>query len=77
MSSDKMADNLLNTMKAEVVKVFKVYDGSNRVIEQYEAVANAVNNAPCIKTTYTYVGATNQVEKMKEERGIWLSSYDI
>jgi len=77
MIPDSKADTLLNVLKAEAVKVYKVYDGSDRVITQYEAVANAANNAPCLVSTYTYVGASNRVEKMKEEVGVWLSSYDI
>ncbi len=77
MSSDSNIDQILNTLKNEVVKVFKVYDGSDRLITQYEAVANAADQAPCLKTEYTYIGATTKVEKMKESQGVWLAAYDI
>jgi hypothetical protein len=77
MSSDQIADSILTSLKNEVVKVFKVYDGSDRLIEQYEALANAPDQAPCLKTEYTYIGATTKVEKMKESRGVWLAAYDI
>jgi hypothetical protein len=77
MSSDTAGDQLLNTLKNEIVKVFKVYDGSDRLIEQYEALANAAANAPCLKTEYTYIGATTKVEKMKESIGVWLAAYEI
>ena len=77
MVSDSKGDQILNSLKNEIVKVFKVYDGSDRLIEQYEALANTVANGPCLKTDYTYVGATTRVEKMKESIGVWLASYEI
>ena len=77
MSSDTTADELLRTLSKEVVKVFKVYDGSDRLITQYEAMANAIDQAVCLKTEYTYVGATTRVEKMNESLGVWLLAYDI
>jgi len=77
MSSDTQADELLRTLAKEVVKVFKIYDGSDRLITQYEAVANAADNAVCLKTEYTYIGATTKVEKMKESLSVWLAAYNI
>jgi len=77
MSSDTQADELLRTLSKEVVKVFKIYDGSDRLITQYEAVANADDNAVCLKTEYTYIGATTKVEKMKESLSVWLAAYNI
>lgn len=77
MSSDSNVDKILQNLKEEIVKVFKVYDGSDRLITQYEAVANAVDQSPCLKTDYTYIGATTKVEKMRESQGIWLAAYDI
>ena len=77
MTPDTKTDNLLNALKVEAVKVYKVYDGSDRVITMYEAVANAADQSPCLVSTYTYVGASNRVEKMKEVIGVWLVAYDI
>ena len=77
MASDTPADEMLNALGREVVKLFKVYDGSDRLITQYEAVANAIDGQPCLKTTYTYIGATTKVEKMKEALDTWLAAYDI
>ena len=77
MASDTTADELLQALGREVLKIKRFYDGFDRVSEQYEAFANAENNAKCLKTEYTYVGATTNLDKMKESIGIWLSSYDI
>jgi hypothetical protein len=77
MSSDSKGDDLLGSLKNEIVKVKKVYDGSDRLVTQYEALANTVANGPCLETTYTYVGATTRVDKMREAVGVWLAAYDI
>lgn len=77
MTSDSNGDAILESLKKEIVKVFKVYDGSDRLSEQYEALANTADNGPCLKTDYTYVGATTRVEKMRESVGIWLAAYNI
>lgn len=74
---DSKADQILNTLKNEVVKVHHVYDGSNRLIERYEALANASDGAPCLKTTYTYDGASTRVVGMKEAQSTWSSVWDI
>lgn len=75
--SDSNIDELLNALSKEVVKIYRVYDGSDRLITQYEALANTLNNEPCLKTEYTYVGATTLVEKMKESISVWLTAYEI
>lgn len=77
MSQDTNADELLRTLGKEVIKVYRVYDGSNRLTEQYEALANTINGGPALKTEYTYVGATTDVEKMKESLTTWNSAWDI
>jgi len=77
MSNDTNADELLRTLGKEVVKLFRVYDGSDRVIESYEALANAVNGGPALKTEYTYIGVTTNVEKLKESLTAWNSAWDI
>lgn len=77
MSQDSNADELLRTLGKEVIKVHRVYDGSDRVIEQYEALANAIHGGPALRTDYTYVGATTNVENMKESLSTWDSAWDI
>ncbi len=74
---DTKADEALTVLKGEAMKSFSVYDGSDRLITRYEAVSNALDQAPCLKTTYTYIGASTRVEKSKEEIGVWLTAYDI
>lgn len=61
----------------EYVKSYSVYDGSSRLIELYEARSNAAHGAYCLKTRYTYVGATSQIQASIEEPATWDSSWDI
>lgn len=77
MAQDSGADELLRALGKEILKLFRVYDGSSRCIESYEAFANAENGAPALKTTYTYDGVTTNVLKMKEEMSAWSSAWDI
>ena len=77
MSTDTQADELLVTLGREVLKVYRVYDGSDRLTEQYEALANAIHGGPALKTEYVYDGATTKVLKMKESLTTWDSSWDI
>lgn len=77
MAQDSNADELLKTLGREIIKVHRVYDGSDRLTENYEALANTIDNGPALKTTYTYVGATTNVENMKEELSTWDSAWDI
>jgi len=74
---DTAADQLLESLSTNVVKTKTIYDGSNRAITRYEAVANANNGQACIKTSYTYVGATTQIDATKEEMDVWQSAWDI
>ena len=77
MSNDSEADLLLQALGKEIMKVKRIYDGSNRVITQYDAFANALNGAVCLRTDYVYVGITTNVDKMKESLDVWSSAYDI
>lgn len=67
----------LRTNQREYIKSYITYDGSDRMSVVYEAKANAVHGTPCMKTTYTYVGSTARIQKMKEEAATWDSTYDI
>lgn len=77
MVSDTKADEVLQTLMREVVKVYRTYDGSDRVTAEYEAVANAADGQPCLKTEYTYTGARTTPDKMKESLDVWSAAYDI
>jgi len=77
MSSDINADELLIALSREVVKIFRVYDGSDRLITSYETFANSLDGGIALKTEFTYIGATNKLEKMKESISTWLAAYEI
>lgn len=77
MASDTDLDELLRTLEKEGVKIKCLYDGSNRLEFRYEAVANAVDGAPCLKTQFTYVGATTDVDQMQESIDVWDETWDI
>ena len=77
MAQDSSADELLQALGKEILKVYRVYDGSNRCTESYEAFANAVNGGPCLKTEYVYDGATTNVVKLLESMAVWSSAWDI
>lgn len=77
--SDQEPDNILQSLFRETVKVKRFYDANTppRCIQQFEAPQNAINNGPCLLTTYTYVGITTNVDAMKETESQWNSSWDI
>ena len=77
MASDTPADLILEALGREIMKVKRFYDGSSRVTSQYEAFANAIDGQPCIRTDYTYVGATTNVDAMKESMSTWQAAWDI
>lgn len=77
MAADSKTDEILRAHMSEAIKVYRVYDVSDRLVTEYEAVANAIHGSPCLVTTYTYVSTSTRVEKMKEVIGTWSSSYDI
>lgn len=70
-------NRLLKSTVGEYFKAWNVYDGSNRLIERYEAPLATGNGDPCLKTTITYVGASRNVQAQKEEEAPWNSSWDI
>lgn len=77
MSSDTDVDIFLQSLNSNAVKSKSFYDGSNRVITRYETVTNAVHGQPCLRTDYTYVGATPNVDASKESMATWDSAWDI
>ena len=68
---------LLKSLGLELTKEHQVYDGSNRVIEFYQAVTGATNGEPCLRIDYTYDGATSRIVGRKETEVTWNSAWDI
>lgn len=66
--------DLLKPHQNEAVKMYIVYDGSNRMIETYTAVTDAQDGDQCMKTVYTYAGASNRIIKMKESLDVWVAA---
>lgn len=77
MAQDIQADETLETLKKEAIKIYRVYDGSGRCTESYEAPAHAIEGGPCLKTVYVYDGATTRVLKMRETFTSWQAAWDI
>ncbi len=77
MADDTQGDTLLEALGREIMKLKRVYDGSSRVVTQYEAYANAVDGQKCLRTDYTYVGATTALDAMKESVDLWQAAWDI
>lgn len=67
----------LKTVLHERTKNFCVYDGSGRMTDNYEAHADAEDQTPCLRTIYTYDGASSRILKRAELEDVWLSTYDI
>jgi hypothetical protein len=61
----------------EAIKFHYVYDGNGRLIDAYEAATAAVNGQSCLRTRYTYDGATSRVVGSKEELSTWDETWDI
>lgn len=77
MIPDSSADSILKSLGGEVVKTKSFIDGSDRVTERYEALANTGHGGPCLKTEYTYHGTTSVVDKSKESQATWDSAWEI
>lgn len=77
MGIDDKANQIFGALEREIIKVYRVYDGSDRVQSQYEAYAHTLDGETCLRTDYTYVAASTRVEKMQEYVDVWSSAYDI
>ena len=77
MANKQSVREFLTAIRQEPVKMFRAYDGSNRLMLQYEAVTHAVSGDPCMKTEYTYDGTSSRVLKLKESVDVWSISYEI
>lgn len=71
---DSRVRDFLLAIRNEPVKMYKAYDGSNRVQYQYEAVTHAEDGDPCMRTEYVYDGSSTRVVKMKETIDTWVSA---
>lgn len=69
--------DFLKSHSKEGIKMYITYDVSNRMEYVYEAPTEAEHGDPCLKTQYAYDGATTRIEKMKESKTTWDSSWDI
>lgn len=76
MGLDDKADQLFLALNQESCKVHRVFNGSNQLTTQYEAVQTAVDGQSCLVTTYAYDGSGNLIG-MKEVVGVWSSAFDI
>jgi hypothetical protein len=73
-----MGDTMhLKTNLHETVKQYITYDINGRTTNIYEAHSGAVNGQPCLRTRYTYDGASNRIVKRLEEISTWDSSWDM
>jgi pyruvate carboxylase len=59
------------------MKVFRVFDGTNRLVTQYEAGTDAAAGDDCLRTDYGYDGATTRILKLKESIAQWDASWDL
>lgn len=71
------ATDFVKGLIQEGTKTHSVYDVSSRLTDFYVAPVDAQDGDSCLRTTYTYVGATNLVENSKDVISAWDSSWDI
>ena len=69
--------DFIANIRNEPVKVFRVYNSSNQLITQYEAVTHAKDGDSCMKTRYDYDGTSARVVHMKESVDTWLNAYEM
>lgn len=67
----------LQAIRNEPLKMYRLYDGSNRVSMQYETLTHISVGGPCMKTEYVYDGASNRILKMEETIDTWTLSMEI
>lgn len=67
----------LQGIRNEPLKMYRTYDGNNRVEYQYETLTHVLVGGPCMKTQYTYDGTSNRVLKLKETIDTWTLAMEI
>lgn len=73
-AQDSKVKDFLQAIKNEPLKLYRTYDGNNRVEFQYEAITHAEDGDPCMVTQYVYDGLSTRVVKMQETIGTWVSA---
>lgn len=76
MGLDDKADQLFLSLNQEACKVHRVFNGTNQLTIQYEAVQTAADGASCLRTDYVY-DVSGNLTGMKETVGVWSSTFDI
>jgi hypothetical protein len=75
--SKKHATDFVTTHMAEAIKTYSVWDMSGRLTDFYVALSDAPNGSQCMRTQYTYDGASTRVTKTNEVLALWDSAWDI
>lgn len=72
MSETENNTSRLKTSAHELLKVYLIHDGDDRIIAAYEAPVKAVSGDPCVLTRYGYRGAnTTQIRFRREYNATW------
>lgn len=72
--ADVNVREFITAIRNEALKVYRTYDGNNRVEFQFEAITHAKDGDPCMKTQYVYAGTSNRVIKLKETVDVWVAA---
>lgn len=67
----------LRSVKFEAMKLYRVYDQTNRLTTQYDAVSAAKDGDACLRTDYVYDSQTTRIVKIKESMAAWSSAWDV
>lgn len=72
-----IASDFISSQQEGGVKIYFIYDGSQRMVTVYTAAADARPGQSCHRTDYLYVGATTLVQAMKETADVWNAAWDF
>lgn len=67
----------LHSVKLEAMKLYRMYDATNRLVTQFDAPTQARHGDACLRTDYGYDGTTTRIVKLKESMAAWDSSWDL
>lgn len=78
MATDEqnVRDQLKSVLK-EPMKLYRTFDGSNRLEYQYECATSTPDQGPCLKTQYVYDGGSDRIVKVKETIDVWDASFEV
>lgn len=77
MGIEAKASDLVSSHLKEAVKTYSVFDASQRLEYFYVANVDASHGEICMVTQYAYDGTSTRVQKQKEDKATWDSSWDI